>query len=92
MVKDFTTGELQTLTLRMRYNVDDTLSPPDLRSNRPSFFDSTFSLMSLQQAIDLLLSLNKKYPHVNKIGMNIELKQVDEYLEIFGIDVRERLQ
>lgn len=77
----------------MRYNADSDLNrdKPDLSGNRPGYFDSEFNLISLQDAIDYVKSLNVKYPNINEMGLNLELKATDIYLDEMDIDVNQML-
>lgn len=58
---------------------------------RPGMFDSKFNVVTLEEAIEYLKGLNIQYPNINKIGMNIELKCAQQYLDDYGINVSEML-
>ena len=58
---------------------------------RPPYFDGQYPVLNLEEVIIYLQDLNRKYPHANRIGLNIELKSADQYLNEFGIDVSKRL-
>ena len=76
----------------MRYSVDEVAPPLGQDSGvRPAYFDSQYGLVSLDDAIEFVRGLNEKYPNVNRMGLNIELKCAQQYKNDFGIDVMDRL-
>ena len=59
----------------MRYSVDERnpLEGTEI-GNRPSMFDSQYSMITLNETIEFVRDLNQRYPNVNRMGLNIELK------------------
>ena len=82
-VKDFTSSELKLLRHKMRYNANVNQKQSDLPGGelgkRPGFFDSQFEMITLDEAIDFVIDLNKKHKDINFIGLNIELKLAEQY-------------
>ena len=44
-------------------------------------------MLNLKTAIEEMQILNRNYPEINRIGLNIELKCSNQYKNEFGIDV-----
>ena len=67
----------------MRYNANVNQKQSDLPGGelgkRPGFFDSQFEMITLDEAIDFVIDLNKKHKDINFIGLNIELKLAEQY-------------
>lgn len=76
-VKDFTLSELKGLKHRMRYRANQTHKfDGEETGNRPEYFDGQFNMVGIDDVIEYMMEMNSKFPQVNKIGLNIELKSV----------------
>ena len=80
LVNDFTWKELTDAGVKLRNRM----------STRNPYFNDMFSIMNLEEAIELMLDLNAKAPRKEKqykTGLYIETKQVQFYNEIRNVDI-----
>lgn len=70
LINDFTLSELKMLRRKMRYSI------------RNQYLNSQFEMQTLDETIELMLSLNEDFPQTNrdmKIGLYIETKMYNFY-------------
>jgi glycerophosphoryl diester phosphodiesterase len=82
LIRDFTLEELKMLRRKMRYGT------------RNQFFNGDFEMVTLEDTIELLLSLNANFPRKDldmKVGLYIETKMYNFYLHTYGIDMAEQV-
>ena len=78
LIHDFTLAELKILRRRMRY------------STRNPYLNQDFQILTLDETIELMLDLNTKHPRTDiamKVGLYMETKMYNFYLEEFGQDI-----
>jgi glycerophosphoryl diester phosphodiesterase len=71
LIADFTWDELKMLRRRMRYAI------------RNQYFNDEYKIMTLEEVIELMLSLNANFPRHDigqKVGLYIETKMYNFYL------------
>ena len=61
------------------------------RQKRPGLFDSKFNILTLDELIEFVKTLNNQFPHVNRMGLYIEMNSAWQYAEDFEINVERRL-
>lgn len=82
LINDFTVAELKMLRRKMRY------------PSRNQFLNSQFEIQTLDETIELLLTLNQDFPQTNrdmKVGLYIETKMYNFYKQERGVDIAELL-
>lgn len=78
LIRNFTLAELKQLKRNQRYDI------------RNQDLNGIFDIMTLEETIDLMFQLQKErpFPHrKHKIGLYIETKMYEFYLQQFGEDI-----
>eukprot|EP00347_Sterkiella_histriomuscorum_P008381 403345315 len=82
LIRDFTLAELKMLRRKMRY------------TERNQYLNGQFQIMTLEETIELMLELNANQPRKDLemiVGLYIETKMYNFYLENYGQDISQML-
>lgn len=82
LIHDFTLAELKMLRRKMRY------------ASRNQYFNDQFQILTLEETIEMLLDLNANFPRKDiemKVGLYIETKMYNFYLQQHGVDMAEEV-
>jgi hypothetical protein len=75
LIKDFTLAELKMLSRKMR------------QSTRNQYLNGIFKIYTLEEAIEMLLTLNADFPRTDRkqaVGLYIETKEFKFYMDNYG--------
>lgn len=64
------------------------------QSNRNQYFNAEFEILTLDETIEMMLSLNANFPRKDidmKVGLYIETKMYNFYKNVHGVDVAEQV-
>ena len=75
LIRDFTLDELQILKRKQRY------------TDRNFYLNNVFGILTAEQAINMLLELNAQFPKDKLVGLYIETKEYQYYLDNYNINI-----